>query len=180
MTAGRAFPVRRIDDQMRTLGLLQARTSSTRLPGKVLKPILGTPMLRHQLDRIRRAKSIESLIVASESGPSLPVPVRVFDRDGTVTVEVAAGSGTADVWVLPVLRSHTVQIGRGENGGRTVSYANVVRAVVRVGEWNGTATRLEVPLATARGEADGYVVLLQTTHGTKPGRILGAAKGPGL
>ena len=123
---------------------------------------------------------IESLIVASESGPSLPVPVRVFDRDGTVTVEVAAGSGTADVWVLPVLRSHTVQIGRGENGGRTITYANVVRGVIRIGEWRGDATRLEVPLATARGGGDAYVVLLQPTFGTKPGPILGAAKSAGL
>jgi hypothetical protein len=123
---------------------------------------------------------IESLIVASEFGPSLPVPVRAFDRDGTVTVEVAAGSGTADVWVLPVLRSHTVQIGRGENGGRTITYANVVRGVIRIGEWRGDATRLDVPLATARGGGDAYVVLLQATFGTKPGPILGAAKSAGL
>ena len=114
--------------------------------------------------------------------PSLPVEVSAVERDGTVAIEIAesATETAADVWVLPVLRSQTVQIGRGENGGRTVTYANVVRGVIRVGEWRGAATRLEVPLATARGEADGYVVLLQMTHGTKPGRILGAAKSPGL
>jgi hypothetical protein len=123
---------------------------------------------------------IESLIVASPSGSSLPVPVMVYDRDGTVTVEIAAGAGTADVFALPVLRSHTVQIGRGENGGRTITYANVVRGVIRIGEWRGEATRLEVPLATARGAGDAYVVLLQATYGTKPGPILGAAKGAGL
>lgn len=47
------------------LGILQARTSSSRLPGKVLLPILGQPMLRHQLDRIRRAGAIDALVVAT-------------------------------------------------------------------------------------------------------------------
>ncbi len=36
------------------------------------------------------------------------------------------------------------------------------------------------PIATARGEADGYVVLLQVTRGTKPSTILGATKSAGL
>jgi spore coat polysaccharide biosynthesis protein SpsF len=47
------------------LGILQARVSSSRLPGKVLKPILGRPMLRLQLDRLRRARSLDGLIVAT-------------------------------------------------------------------------------------------------------------------
>jgi spore coat polysaccharide biosynthesis protein SpsF len=52
------------------LGILQARTSSSRLPGKVLMPILGTPMLRHQLDRIGRAQSLDALVVATSVDPS--------------------------------------------------------------------------------------------------------------
>lgn len=47
------------------LAILQARTSSRRLPGKVLKPILGKPMLEWQIARIRRAKTIETLVVAT-------------------------------------------------------------------------------------------------------------------
>lgn len=87
----------------------------------------------------------------------------------------------ADVWVLPVLRTHTVPIERGENQGRTVTYANVVRGMKRVGEWRGGSARFEVPLDTARAGADGYVVLLQTTtEQAKPGAILGAAKSASL
>jgi hypothetical protein len=73
-----------------------------------------------------------------------------------------------------------VPIGRGENRGRTITYANVVRGLTRVGEWRGGSARFEVPLDTARGSADGYVVLLQASEGARPGTILGAAKSAGL
>ena len=49
------------------LAILQARTSSTRLPGKVLKPILGRPMLSLQIERIQRSKKIDKLIVATSN-----------------------------------------------------------------------------------------------------------------
>lgn len=47
------------------LGILQARVSSSRLPGKVLKSILGEPMLLRQIERILRAKKIDKLLVAT-------------------------------------------------------------------------------------------------------------------
>lgn len=52
------------------LGILQARVSSTRLFGKVLKPILGKPMLQHQIERILRSKKIDKLILATSIDPS--------------------------------------------------------------------------------------------------------------
>jgi len=41
--------------------------SSTRLLGKVLKPILGRPMLAHQIDRMKRSRKIDHLIVATSN-----------------------------------------------------------------------------------------------------------------
>jgi spore coat polysaccharide biosynthesis protein SpsF (cytidylyltransferase family) len=52
------------------LAILQARISSTRLPGKVLKPILGKPMLQHQIERTLRSKRIDKLILATSTDPS--------------------------------------------------------------------------------------------------------------
>ncbi|WP_392534974.1 cytidylyltransferase domain-containing protein [Nostoc sp. C117] len=49
------------------LGILQARVSSSRLPGKVLKPILGSPMLVRQIERLERACLIDRLIVATSN-----------------------------------------------------------------------------------------------------------------
>src|SRR5262249_39712868 len=55
---------------MNVLAILQARASSSRLPLKVLNPILGRPMLAHQIDRIRRARSLDALIVATSTDAS--------------------------------------------------------------------------------------------------------------
>jgi spore coat polysaccharide biosynthesis protein SpsF len=52
------------------LAILQARMSSSRLPGKVLTPILGIPMLQHQLQRLNQCKSIDKLVVATSTQSS--------------------------------------------------------------------------------------------------------------
>ena len=52
------------------LAILQARMSSTRLPGKVLKPLLGRPMLARQLERLKRSKRIDRLVIATSSEAS--------------------------------------------------------------------------------------------------------------
>lgn len=52
------------------LAILQARVSSSRLPGKVLAPILGQPMLVRQIERLRRVHSIDRLMVATSDDGS--------------------------------------------------------------------------------------------------------------
>ena len=56
--------------QERVLAIVQARMSSSRLPGKVLRPLLGQPMLERQIERLRRSKGIERLIVATSTDGS--------------------------------------------------------------------------------------------------------------
>ena len=51
------------------LGIIQARMSSTRLPGKVLKPILGRPMVALQIERLNRCKRLDKLVVATSIQP---------------------------------------------------------------------------------------------------------------
>jgi len=59
---------------MTVLAILQARATSTRLPGKVLRPILGEPMMARQIERLQRARRIDSLVVATSVEDSdLPV-----------------------------------------------------------------------------------------------------------
>lgn len=50
---------------MRTAAIVQARMGSTRLPGKVLEPLLGKPMLARQVERMRRARSLDGIVIAT-------------------------------------------------------------------------------------------------------------------
>ena len=52
------------------LGVLQARCSSTRLPGKVLMQLQGKAMLEHQIRRLERSRRIDKLIVATSTHES--------------------------------------------------------------------------------------------------------------
>jgi len=71
------------------LVVCQARTGSTRLPGKVLKPVMGAPLLQRQLERMLAAQTETTLVVATT-----PLP-----EDDPI-VAIAEGMG------LAVFRGH--------------------------------------------------------------------------
>jgi len=50
----------------KTLGIIPARWQSTRFPGKPLHPVAGKPLLRHVWERSRRARSLDSIIIATD------------------------------------------------------------------------------------------------------------------
>lgn len=52
------------------VAILQARMSSTRLPGKVMSLINGKPMIGWQIGRIQRSKEMSHIIVATSDHPS--------------------------------------------------------------------------------------------------------------
>lgn len=45
--------------------IIQARVGSTRLPGKVLKKVLGKTILEHEISRIKRSKKIDKIVLAT-------------------------------------------------------------------------------------------------------------------
>ncbi len=55
---------------MTSIAIIQARMSSSRLPGKVLLDIAGKPMLQHVVERTKRAQTVDSVLVATTSDPS--------------------------------------------------------------------------------------------------------------
>lgn len=121
------------------------------------------------------------------SGSGFVARISVREEAGALQVRLAPLTEplerTAGVWVVATTLMVTVPIARGENQGKTVSYANVVRGMTRIGDWDGKEATLTAALAvTQAAEADGYVVIVQSEqpgkYGMMPGAILGAARGP--
>lgn len=54
----------------RTVVIIQARMGSTRLPGKVLKNLMGHTVLWHVVNRVRRARGVDEVVVATSTKPS--------------------------------------------------------------------------------------------------------------
>lgn len=50
---------------MKVVAILQARCNSSRLPNKVLMPILGKPMIQWQIERLAQCTNIDKLIIAT-------------------------------------------------------------------------------------------------------------------
>jgi len=112
---------------------------------------------------------------------ALSVPLTVKTVGDTLVIDVGAGGGNANLNLIKIASSRTVDVGRGENTGHQLVYTNVGRGIVRLGEWTGSAKRYEIALSQVGGDdADGWIVLLQSGEPGKPGAILAAAKSPNI
>ena len=95
----------------------------------------------------------------------------VLDGDRADVSGAFKGAAPADVWLVRYdPREQQVAIQRGENGGKTVAHRNIVRELVRLGEWSGPAA--QYPLPASPDPALKTAVLVQARDG---GPILGAA-----
>ena len=54
---------------MKVTVIIQARMASTRLPGKVMKEVLGKPLLSYLLERIQCCKGVKDIILATTLNP---------------------------------------------------------------------------------------------------------------
>ena len=115
--------------------------------------------------------------LATARTPEVPVTLEV--RDGKLMVSVGAGTGAGEVWLCPVASKAKVDIVRGENEGSKVTYHNVVRGWIKLGDWNGSAVSFEAPLRRpGDADIDTLAVLVQSGSSSAPGPILGAALQP--
>ena len=56
-------------EHLRIVAVIQARMGSTRLPGKVLKPVAGQPLLWHIVHRLKASHLIEDIAIATTTNP---------------------------------------------------------------------------------------------------------------
>ncbi|WP_430790873.1 cytidylyltransferase domain-containing protein [Virgibacillus flavescens] len=55
---------------MKIVAIIQARMGSTRLPGKILKKVLDKPLLEYQIERVKRAKLVDEIVIATTTNES--------------------------------------------------------------------------------------------------------------
>jgi spore coat polysaccharide biosynthesis protein SpsF len=49
--------------------IIQARMGSTRFPGKITAPLCGRPLLAHVVERARRARCVDRVVIATTTQP---------------------------------------------------------------------------------------------------------------
>jgi len=108
---------------------------------------------------------------------ALPVMLTVGVNNLNVKVGTTENEHTSgEVWLCPLTRAVTVAIGRGENHGHTITYHNVVRRWLKLGDWAGKEQSFSVPLSDMKAaDIDGAAVMVQEGTKERPGIILGAA-----
>ncbi len=116
---------------------------------------------------------VSNLINMAAAAPKIPIAVD-HRKDGTALLRLPETRGVAaDIWVGFYDDRHRTEVRRGENRGRSIANANVVRSIRRVMRWDGRATERSVDLkalgATGR---DGCVVIVQAIRN---GPVLAAA-----
>ena len=159
----------------------QRSYAKARGDGQIYTPQAIIDGAAHTVGSDRQA--MNQIVKAHQSSP-LPLDVGISEHGSLIRITVSgtlAGTARAgSIWILPVARRRSVSIQRGENRGREVSYANVVRGLMRVGEWRGEAMTLEVPASLVKqADADTFAVLIHSDD-AKIGRVIGAAKAPGF
>ena len=125
--------------------------------------------------------ALENAVTERQAPDTLAVPVSLSLTASQLSVVLAATGKpvTAEVWLCPISHRVTVEIMRGENRGHTITYTNVVRRWVRLGEWNGTAHTFNVAKADfANDSIDEVAVVVQSGDAKHPGVMLGAAMTP--
>lgn len=58
------------NQSLKIVATIEARMTSSRLPGKVLMPVLGYPMLHHLVTRLRAVSSLDGIVLATTSNPT--------------------------------------------------------------------------------------------------------------
>jgi hypothetical protein len=95
-------------------------------------------------------------------------------KNGQLVVGAGTPVAACDVWLVRYdPRTLNVAIGGGENGGRTLPHRNVVRELVRLGRWDGSARVFAVPAPSSPGLST--AALVQAAAG---GDILSVVRAP--
>ena len=111
--------------------------------------------------------AVLSALYAAAATAAPPVPLALQRLPGGARVAAGAGPGHGTLLLIGFDSLHRTPVARGENAGRVLLEANVVRAIIPVGAWHGAALQAEAALP----QGEHLALLLQAPDG----RILAAA-----
>jgi hypothetical protein len=113
------------------------------------------------------------------STASLAIPVALTtDSDMLdVSIDGKAGEAESGVWLVTFIDKVDVQVERGENAGKKISYSQVVTGRHILGMWDPVSgAHLKLPLdQVLTDRSNGAVILVQGEKNGLPGPIMGAA-----
>lgn len=113
----------------------------------------------------------------ASAGTGLNIDISLTREKGTISVNIPEGTGKAEIVVIYFDQTNTVDIGRGENMGKKITYHHSVRDIEVLGMWSGAQMSIVLP-ETVLGSKPGRgcAILLQkmSDKGT-PSEILGVA-----
>lgn len=109
------------------------------------------------------AAAVRSLIRSARHVSKPDIEVQKTAGGGySVTISGKAGDDPAELSLIGLDRSETVAIGRGENGGRSVTYTDVYLGKRAIGQWNGGQAHFAIPVSALRiAGADRYALVLR-------------------
>jgi hypothetical protein len=123
------------------------------------------------------AAALARLRTATAKDPTAKLLVEKTPEGWSLTASaLSEAAQPARLLLLPLVARRTVQIGRGENSGRTITYGNVVRDIVDLGAIGTGERRLPIRREDiAAAEADGFALLVQAGSLEAPAGVLTAA-----
>ncbi|MEX0841545.1 MAG: DUF1223 domain-containing protein [Xanthobacteraceae bacterium] len=125
-----------------------------------------------------KAEIEQAITQTRRNAAVLSVPVNVSVQGSELLVDVGGkeDGAAAEVWLYGIAKAVPVAVQRGENRGSTITYHNVARRWIKLGDWNGKPAHWKVPLKEFSAEGvDGAAVLVQGGTADNPGKMLGAA-----
>jgi hypothetical protein len=114
------------------------------------KNVIYTPQMvvhgRHDVPAADDAAVSASIDRVLAPVPLIAVSIRSDGGMLKCLIEPGLRPVTGTVWIAKYTLSQTVEITRGENAGRTMTYRNVVSSLMRMGTWSGgQAEEVEMP-----------------------------------
>lgn len=153
-------------DYMRAFGIRSVYTPQAVVNGRV------------QVNGAKSEAISGALMAMAKSGRGLSVGLDISFSGNSVVIDVAGSHSPVENAHLVLVYfepPQEVEIGKGENGGRKITYWNAVSGFQTAGMWHGKPARYEFPMSEITKKSGCAVLLQQAGRDGVPGPILGAA-----